>query len=87
MLPVIVCIRRSWPINETLVVEPVGPSDVRKGDIVLYRSNGSLIAHRIMGIVRDDKADEYSSLLQVFCPEETRNAPEAVYRFSFLATP
>ena len=64
--------------NETLVVESVGPSDVRKGDIVLYRSNGSLIAHRVMGVVRDDKADEYSYLLQAFCPEEPRNAPEAV---------
>ena len=65
--------------NETLVVEPVGPSEIHKGDIVLYRSNGSLFAHRVMGIVRDDKGDEYSSLLQAFCPVETRNAPEAVY--------
>jgi len=64
--------------NETLVVEPVGPSDVHKGDIVLYRSNGSLIAHRIIGIVKDDKADEYTSLLKAFCPEEARSAPESV---------
>ena len=64
--------------NETLVVEPVGPSDVHKGDIVLYRSNGNLIAHRVMGVVKDDKADEYSSLLQAFCQEEAQRAPEAV---------
>ena len=64
--------------NETLVVEPVRPSDVNKGDIVLYRSNGGLFAHRVMGVVRDDKADEYSSLLQAFCPEEAQNALETV---------
>ena len=64
--------------NETLVVEPVGPADVHKGDIVLYRSNGNLIAHRVMGIVKDDKADEYFSLIEAFCPEEARRARESV---------
>jgi signal peptidase I len=64
--------------NETLVVEPVGPSDVHKGDIVLYRSNGSLIAHRVIGVVKDDKADEYTSLLKAFCPREARSALESV---------
>jgi signal peptidase I len=50
--------------NETLVVEPVEPLDVHKGDIVLYRSNGNLIAHRVKGVVRDGKTKEYSTLLR-----------------------
>ena len=52
--------------NESVVVEPVEPLAVHKGDIVLYRSNGSLIAHRVLGVVRDDKADEFSSLIEAF---------------------
>lgn len=55
--------------NESVVVEPVEPLTVDRGDIILYRSSGSLIAHRVMGIVRDDKADEFSSLIEVFSPE------------------
>ena len=64
--------------NETLVVEPVVPLEVHKGDIVLYRSNGSLIAHRVKGVVKDDKAHEYSSLLKSFCPDKGRSASESV---------
>ena len=56
--------------NESVVVEPVEPSTVHKGDIVLYRSNGSLIAHRVMGVVKGDRAGEFSSLIQAFAPEE-----------------
>ena len=64
--------------NETVVVGPVEPSAVRKGDIVLFRSNGSLVAHRVMGIVKDDKASEYSTLLKSFCPEEGPSACASV---------
>ena len=56
--------------NESVVVEPVEPMTVHKGDIVLYRSNGSLIAHRVLGIVRDDRAREFSSLIEAFAPKE-----------------
>jgi signal peptidase I len=55
--------------NESVLVEPVEPLTVHKGDIILYRSNGSLIAHRVLGVVRDDKADEFSSLIDAFSPE------------------
>ena len=55
--------------NESVVVEPVDPLTVGRGDIILYRSNGSLIAHRVMGIVRDDKAEEFSSLIEAFSPD------------------
>jgi signal peptidase I len=33
--------------NEKIVVAPIDPTAVRKGDIILYRANGSLIAHRV----------------------------------------
>ena len=56
--------------NESVVVEPVEPMTVHTGDIVLYRSNGSLIAHRVMGIVTEDRAREFSSLIGAFAPEE-----------------
>ncbi|MGB5745834.1 MAG: S26 family signal peptidase [Desulfobacterales bacterium] len=56
--------------NETVVVGPVEPSAIHKGDILLFRSNGSLVAHRVMGIVKDDKANEYATLLKSFCPDE-----------------
>jgi signal peptidase I len=56
--------------NEPVVVEPVEPLTVHKGDIILYRSNGSLIAHRVLGVVRDDKADEFSSLIEAFSPDD-----------------
>ena len=36
--------------NETILVEPIDPGTVRQGDIILYRSNGRLIAHGFVGI-------------------------------------
>ena len=36
--------------NETILVEPIDPETVRMGDILLYRTNGRLIAHRVVGI-------------------------------------
>ncbi len=35
--------------GELITVEPVVPSDVQLGDIVLYRSERGLIAHRVVG--------------------------------------
>ena len=36
--------------NETIVVEPVEPGTVQMGDIVLYRTDDRLIAHRVVGM-------------------------------------
>jgi signal peptidase len=36
--------------NETIMVEPIDPGTVRLGDIILYRTDGQLIAHRVVGI-------------------------------------
>ncbi len=36
--------------NETIIVEPIEPGTVKLGDIVLYRTNGRLIAHRVICI-------------------------------------
>ena len=62
--------------NEIVVVEPVEPSTVHKGDIVLFRFNGGLVAHRVMAIVKDDKANEYSTLLKSFCLSEGPGASD-----------
>ena len=55
--------------NELVLVEPIDPAAVHKGDIVLYRTNGHLIAHRVMGIVSDDRANEYSFIIEAFSPD------------------
>jgi len=39
--------------NETILVEPIAPGTVRLGDIVLYRTNGRLVAHRVIRIDKD----------------------------------
>ena len=66
--------------NESVLVEPVEPLTVDRGDIVLYRSNGSLIAHRVMGIVRGDKADGFSSLIEAFSPDVLCPQENALYK-------
>ena len=39
--------------NETIVVEPIDPGTVSLGDIILYRTNGRIIAHRVVGIEKE----------------------------------
>jgi hypothetical protein len=39
--------------NETIMVEPVDPGTVRLRDIILYRTNGRLIAHRVISIEKE----------------------------------
>jgi signal peptidase len=39
--------------GETIIVEPVTPSSVKVGDIILYRSKTGVIAHRVIQIKRD----------------------------------
>ena len=36
--------------NESIIVEPIDPKTVRLRDIILYRTNGQLIAHRVVSI-------------------------------------
>ena len=36
--------------GETITVEPVAPCDVKRGDIILYRSQQGVIAHRVVKI-------------------------------------
>jgi signal peptidase I len=36
--------------NEAITVEPVAPQDVKVGDIILYRSGESVVAHRVIQI-------------------------------------
>ena len=39
--------------NETILVEPIDPEAVRLADIILYRTNGQLIAHRVIRIEKE----------------------------------
>lgn len=59
--------------NEPVLVEPIEPDEIHRGDIILYRSNGSLIAHRVMGILRDNGADEYFALIKAFSMDRNQN--------------
>ena len=43
--------------NETIMVEPIEPATVQMGDILLYRTNGRLIAHRVVGMYRPASND------------------------------
>jgi signal peptidase I len=52
--------------NEPVLVEPINPIEINKGDIILYRSNGSLIAHRVMGILKDKAVNQYFTLITAF---------------------
>jgi len=36
--------------GETITVEPTAPSEVKKGDIILYRGESGVIAHRVVRI-------------------------------------
>jgi signal peptidase I len=38
--------------NEAITVEPVAPQDVKVGDIILFRSGESVVAHRVVRIER-----------------------------------
>ena len=40
--------------NEAITVEPVAPQDVKVGDIILYRSEKSVVAHRVIQIQRGE---------------------------------
>jgi hypothetical protein len=49
--------------NEAITVEPVAPPDVKVGDIILYRSGESVVAHRVMRIERG-KSDTLRFILR-----------------------
>jgi len=40
--------------NENILVAPIDPIAVQSGDIILYRANGSLIAHRVRLIKKNN---------------------------------
>ena len=70
-----------------MVVAPIEPFAVHKGDIVLYRSNGELIAHRVMGILTNNKADQYSALFNAFSSAKAQTvSPDANHQSSWQAS-
>jgi signal peptidase I len=38
--------------GETITVDPIAPEEVKRGDIILYRTPGGVVAHRVVGIER-----------------------------------
>ena len=53
--------RSMYPVireNEVITVEPIVPSCVKVGDIVLYKLNRSVVAHRVIRIIEDDHPSE-----------------------------
>jgi len=47
--------------NEVIIVEPIAPSEVKVGDIVLYRVKNSVVAHRVIRITAHDSQPPRSS--------------------------
>jgi hypothetical protein len=43
--------------GERITVQPVEPSSIKRGDIVFYRSQGGVIAHRVMAINKKAGSD------------------------------
>ena len=42
--------------GETITVEPIAPEAVKRGSIILYRTPGGVVAHRVVGIERKRSA-------------------------------
>jgi hypothetical protein len=40
--------------NEVITVEPIEPSLINVGDIILYRQERSVVAHRVVRLIRSD---------------------------------
>ena len=44
--------------GEIITVEPIEASEVKKGDIILYRTNEGVIAHRVVGIQKSGGSED-----------------------------
>jgi hypothetical protein len=65
--------------NEAIMVEPIDPETVRMGDIILYRTNGRLIAHRVVGI--NMFSGNRSSLHSDFDTQSSTLSPHPLFTF------
>ncbi len=65
--------------RETVTVEPVPPSDVKRGDIVLYRNEGGVVAHRVIRIERNNGASLFILRGDALgCPDESVAAQQVL---------
>jgi hypothetical protein len=62
--------------GEILVVEPIDPSAVHNGDIILYRSNNGLIVHRVVDKKGNERPQEASFRLKANKPVLKCSAPQ-----------
>jgi hypothetical protein len=58
--------------NEPVMVDPIDPAEIHRGDIILYRSNGSLVAHRVMGILTENGANDFLTIIKAFAADTDR---------------
>jgi len=63
--------------NETVMVEPIDPAAVKAGDIILYRSNNHLIAHRVVKIDKKNDSAIAETQIKGDSPLLKRNALQA----------
>lgn len=63
--------------NETVLVEPIDPAAVKPGDIILYRTNNHLIAHRVVKIDKKNANDIAETQSKGDSPLRKRSAPQA----------
>lgn len=71
--------------NETIVVEPIDPGTVRVGDIILYRTNGRIIAHRVVGI--NVHFDDGSSTRSDLAAQSSVRSPHCLFILRGDASP
>jgi signal peptidase I len=78
MLPVI------WP-GDTLIVDRVTPAHVRPGDVVVFRRDGSLCAHRVLGKENHLGCEQWIMQGDALpAPDAPVNEAEILGRVSFL---
>lgn len=71
--------------SETILVEPIDPGTVKMGDIILYQTDGRLIAHRLIGI---DLLTSNSTLSHSnFEPQSSVLSPDRFFIFRGDACP
>jgi len=74
--------------GDYVTVEPVKPSEIRRGDIVLYRDRDHVIAHRVVGLIASKRflfcGDGKGTADQPVCPDQILGRVVALERDGHL---
>jgi hypothetical protein len=68
--------------NEVITVEPIEPSSINIGDIILYRQDRSVVAHRVVRIIKTELPPPCS--LEAEHSSNNNHPSSVVPRHSFL---